>query len=251
MEVFRCDGCRQGYWWDDRPSSSASRVFTQATKLFRLCLKGGVEVDIDVPSDEKKRNEIMGAFDFVDVGTEQGSNLESELTVIRWLRDNKLRNPYQLQSAYKVADDSNVKVRQQSPPKEAIQFTNVTSEFVGLLDYVFFEPSKFEKLANLFVPTSLKAMNHNAIIGGHLIPSNAWPSDHLAVGAQLAFKVDKAKSTVKTKSDTKNTSQALTSHPLRCGCGCVPNILSLHEMAELRKKAREAAKAKAASSSST
>jgi len=251
MELFRCDGCRQGYWWDDRPSSSASRVFTQAAKLFRLCLGGGVEVDIDVSSDEKKRKEIMGAFDFVDVGKEQGSNLESELTVIRWLRDNKLRNPYQLHSAYKVADDNNVKVRQQSPPREAIQFTNVTSEFVGLLDYVFFEPSKFEKVANLFVPTSLKAMNHNRIIGGHLIPSNAWPSDHIAVGAQLAFKVDEAKKTVKTKSDTKNTSQALTSHPLRCGCGCVPNILSLHEMAELRKKAREAAKAKAAASSAT
>ena len=33
----------------------------------------------------------------------------------------------------------------------------------------------------------------------------------------------------------------------RCGCGCVPNILSLHEMAALRKKLREEAKAKAAS----
>lgn len=242
MEVFRCDGCRQGYWWDDRPSSSASRVFIQATKLFKLCLGGGVEVDIDKPIDEKKRKEIMGAFDFVDVEKEQGSNLDSELTVIRWLRDNKLSNPYHLESAYKVADDNNVKVGQS--PREAIQFTNVTSEFVGILDYVFFEPSKFEKVANLYVPTSLKAMNHNRMVGGHLLPSNAWPSDHLAVGAQLAFKVDKTKNTY--KSNTNDRSQDLTSHPLRCGCGCVPNILSLHEMAELRKKAREAAKAKAA-----
>jgi len=113
-----------------------------------------------------------------------------------------------------------------------------------LLDYVFFEPSKFEKVANLYVPTSLKAMNHNRMVGGHLLPSNAWPSDHIAVGARLAFKVDKTKNTF--KSDKKDKSQELTSHPLRCGCGCVPNILSLHEMAELRKKAREAAKAKAA-----
>ena len=247
MEVFRCDGCRQGYWWDDRPSSSASRVFTQATKLFRLCLGGGVEVDIDDSSDEKKRKEIMGAFDFVDVRKEQGSNLESELTVIRWLRDNKLRNPFQLQSVYKVVDDNNVKVKQQSP-KESIQFTNVTSEFVGLLDYVFFEPAKFEKVSNLFVPTSLKAMNHNRITGGHLLPSNEWPSDHIAVGARLAFKVDKTKNT--GNRDPTPKSQNLTSHPLRCGCGCVPNILSLHEMAALRKKAREEAKAKAAASSS-
>jgi hypothetical protein len=27
-------------------------------------------------------------------------------------------------------------------------------------------------------------------------------------------------------------------HPSRCACGCIPNILSLFEMAELRKQAR-------------
>jgi len=152
---------------------------------------------------------------------------------------------------YNVMDDSDVKVRKQSP-RESIQFTNVTSEFVGLLDYVFFEPSKFEKVSNLFVPTSLKAMNHNRIVGGHLLPSNEWPSDHIAVGARLAFKVDKAKVTDKIKRDPKSKSQDhLTSHPLRCGCGCVPNILSLHEMAELRKKAREEAKARAKSAASS
>jgi len=244
MEVFRCDGCRQGYWWDDRPSSSASRVFTQATKLFKLCLGGGVEVDIDASSDEKNRKEIMGAFGFVDVTKEQGGKLDSELTVIRWLRDNKLRNPYQLQSAYKVADDNELR---QQPPRESIQFTNVTSEFVGLLDYVFFEPSKFEKVASLFVPLSLKTMNHNRTMGGHLLPSNAWPSDHIAVGARLAFKGDRK--TNKSKPNRKpNKSDHLTQHPLRCDCGCIPNILSLHEMAALRKKFREAAKAKAAES---
>jgi hypothetical protein len=29
-----------------------------------------------------------------------------------------------------------------------------------------------------------------------------------------------------------------TGHPDRCRCGCIPNILSLFEMAELRKQAR-------------
>ena len=143
-----------------------------------------------------------------------------------------------------------MKLRQQSP-RESIQFTNVTSEFVGLLDYVFYEPSKFEQVSRLFVPTSLKTMNHNATVGGHLLPSNAWPSDHIAVGARLAFKVDKANNKSKSKEDTKTKSEHLTSHPLRCGCGCIPNILSLHEMAELRKKAREAAKAKAAATLTT
>ena len=35
-----------------------------------------------------------------------------------------------------------------------------------------------------------------------------------------------------------------TSHAPRCSCGCVPNILSMMEMAALRKKAREEAKQK-------
>lgn len=250
MEVFRCDGCRQGYWWDDRPASSASRVFAQATKLFKLCLAGGAEVDIDVSSDENKRKEIMGAFDFVDITKEKGGKLESELTAIRWLRDNKLRNPYQLQSVYKVEDDNDMKLRQQSP-RESMQFTNVTSEFIGLLDYVFYEPSKFKQVSKLFVPTSLKVMNQNSTVGGHLLPSNEWPSDHIAVGARLAFKVDEANNRNKPKNDTETNSEHLASHPLRCGCGCIPNILSLHEMAELRKKAREATKAKAAASLTT
>ena len=233
MEVFRCDGCRQGYWWDDRPSSSASRVFTQATKLFRLALNGGVAVDMPHPFDERKRKEVMGAFDFVDVEREQQSTTtESELNVIQWLRDDKLRNPYRLQSAYAVIDKKNA-----AQTRESIQFTNVTSDFVGLLDYVFFEPSKFEQTGYLYVPTSLKSMNHKGITGGHLIPSNTWPSDHLAVGARLAFRMKKK------KKDALPNSGIPIAHPIKCGCGCVPNVLSLFEMAELRKRAREAARA--------
>lgn len=235
MEVFRCDGCRQGYWWDDRPSSSASRVFTQATKLFRLALNGGVEVDLPHPLDERKRKEVMGAFDFVDVEKEQqgSTRTESELNVIQWLRDDKLRNPYLLQSAYAVRDRKST-----IPTREAIQFTNVTSGFVGLLDYIFFEPSKFDQTAHLYVPTSLKSMNHKGITGGHLIPSNTWPSDHLPVGARLAFKI------LKNKKDAQKSNGGIPiAHPIKCGCGCVPNVLSLFEMAELRKRAREAATA--------
>jgi mRNA deadenylase 3'-5' endonuclease subunit Ccr4 len=154
------------------------------------------------------------------------------LNVIQWLRDDKLRNPYRLQSAYALLDK-----KKATPPREAIQFTNVTSGFVGLLDYVFFEPSKFDQTAHLYVPTSLKSMNHTGVTGGHLIPSNTWPSDHLAVGARLAFKMKKKK-----KNALPNSGIPIV-HPIKCGCGCVPNVLSLFEMAELRKRAREAARA--------
>lgn len=232
MEVFKCDKCSQGYWWDDRPSSSASRVFEQATKLFRLCLRGGVRIKNQSSSDETTQKETMGAFDFVDVKKEceyWGLNSSgADLAVIEWLREDKLSNPFRLRSAYCSSGGGD------SAPLfigESLPFSNVTSEFVGLLDYVFYD-IQFEQVCQLNVPTSFKDMNTSEVLQGHLIPSNIWPSDHLAVGAKLRLKPKPVKN-----------APAPISHPPRCACGCVPNILSLFEMAELRKKAREAAKA--------
>ena len=240
MEVFRCSGCRQGYWWDDRPSSSASRVFAQATKLFRLCLRGGVRLRIDASSslDENKRKEVMGAFDFVDVQKEReyyesSNNTQEELAVIKWLREEKLSNPFRLCSAY-YAGANNRGSPVDDDPGEVMQFSNVTSEFVGLLDYVFFDIDEFDQIARLNVPTSFREMNSFGLAKGHLIPSDIWPSDHLVVGARLRLK----QSTTETAINSKPVN-----HLPKCACGCVPNVLSLFEMAELRKKAREAAKA--------
>ena len=259
MEVFRCDGCRQGYWWDDRPSSSASRVFMQATKLFRLCLRGGVGLKDETSKDEKKRKEVVGAFDFVDVQMERQQpiendlgNIEDELCAVKWLREEELSNPFDLKSSYALPDNGG----------EELPFSNVTLEFVGLLDYVFFDSCMFEQVGKLHVPTSFREMNTDGIPKGHLLPSDIWPSDHLAVGARLRLKsvsaeniAEKvAKSTqMDAKSDTADaltkpvaSSAGLPAHAARCACGCVPQIFSLFEMAELRKKAREAAKAQAA-----
>jgi uncharacterized protein with PIN domain len=252
MEVFRCDGCNQGYWWDDRPSSSASRVFTQATKLLRLCLRGGVKIKDENTNNEAKRKEALGAFDFVDVERERQSNNannldRTDLSVIEWLRDEKLPNPFQLCSAYALSDGVNAKSsQQQTVTRESLPFSNVTLEFVGLLDYVFFDSCQFEQVGRLKVPTSFREMNASGKNKGHLIPSNIWPSDHLAVGARLRLKRD----AIPQREEEKQTSNANTnattlpvqmSHEPRCACGCVPNILSMMEMAALRKKAREEA----------
>ncbi|EED91327.1 predicted protein [Thalassiosira pseudonana CCMP1335] len=252
MEVFRCDGCNQGYWWDDRPSSSASRVFTQATKLLRLCLRGGVKIKDENTNNEAKRKEALGAFDFVDVERERQSNNtnnldRTDLSVIEWLRDEKLPNPFQLCSAYALSDGVNAKSsQQQTVTRESLPFSNVTLEFVGLLDYVFFDSCQFEQVGRLKVPTSFREMNASGKNKGHLIPSNIWPSDHLAVGARLRLKRD----AIPQREEEKQTSNANTnattlpvqmSHAPRCACGCVPNILSMMEMAALRKKAREEA----------
>ena len=234
-----------------------------------------------------------------------------------------------------------------------------SKDFVDTLDYILFDTTHFTQSEILNVPTSFKKLNKSRVQNGHLLPSNIWPSDHIAIGTRLSFKKgeldddddkkegpleessDKHKDTEKeaqgTSSNTKKYTsyhdydeadaaavktpdnetmgdsdvplcgvingdglgpppppilpdnetmsdsdiplcgvingdglgspppilpsppmglflpQASpvkgevptdnpTSHGQRCDCGCVPPVLSLFEMAELRRKAREAKK---------
>lgn len=248
FEVFQCDTCAQGYWWDRRPNSSASRVLAQATKLFRLCLRGGVPLQCEKIENGPRREKAMGAFNFVDVESERrhvdSNSSPRELSVINWLRQDKLQNPYSLKSAYAL-DESRRKA-DRSIVRESLPFTNVTSEFVGCLDYIFYESSHFDQVSRLNVPTSFRDMN-NGEANSHLLPSDVWPSDHIAVGARLRLnckEVDKSAEKVSVPAPEKTTSPL--GHPDRCKCGCIPNILSMFEMAELRKKHREEMKRKKA-----
>ena len=272
FEVYQCTGCCQGYWWDERPTSSASRVKNQATKLLEVCIRGNVPVADD-----------MAMFDYVDVqavqqqeGGEECVLLEQRLDVLGWLQEESLQNPLgSLTSAY--TDERG---------DETISFTNVTADFLGQLDYIMYPKDQLQVHERLYVPKSLKELNSEDIRNGHLLPSNVWPSDHLAVGARLSFvnqdvtnqsmRRDARMPTehetelnvtnpIVTEQDNKsdgndfictpiggettepstalmcspvNASNQPTAHGQRCACGCVPNVLSLFEMAELRKQAR-------------
>ena len=273
IQMYQCVGCSQGYWWCDRPSSSASRVKNQATKLLEVCMRGGVPVDED-----------MAMFDYVDAekvqtespaGAEEVMLLQQRLDVLGWLQEEELKNPFGLlKSAYSREDG-----------EESLVFTNVTSDFLGTLDYIFFPEDRLAVKDKLYVPTTFKELNREDIRKGHLLPSNVWPSDHLAVGARLSFAVSAPSSSAVTtvalpapqKEDVKVTPESKVNnlpqlskepafkeevplfcvpvdsqsappppppkptpvmHPQRCPCGCVPNIFSLFEMAELRKQAR-------------
>lgn len=132
------------------------------------------------------------------------------------------------------------------------------------------------------MPASFKELNGRLLQNGHLLPSMDWPSDHLAVGVQLALELDssggdnrrskgeaesmmngngsdianaqEAKAVSGINEPIAPNSEVLTfcaplgtgdpapppsaQHPPRCACGCVPKILSMFEMAELRKQAR-------------
>lgn len=268
VKCYECNGCGQGYWFCDIPTSSAHRVKNQAIRLFEMCLRGGIEF-----------KGPLSMFDEVDVEAERKKKLDSgiemeTLTILDWLRQEELPCPIQLESAYALKDAKNKVVGECKP------FTNVTSDFVGLLDYVLFEPTRFQLTGRLYLPSSFNELNRKSKIhNGHLLPSYVWPSDHLAVGAQLSIPIpnEAAKSpevpadlfcgVIEPKSndtamapppgglycgvleETKPMpvpTDTPTVHKSRCDCGCVPAILSLFEMAELRKQAKLRRQKKAA-----
>ena len=71
-------------------------------------------------------------------------------------------------------------------------------------------------------------------LGTEVLPNLTWPSDHICLSAVFNLKV------TKEEEEEKKTAAAHSTDPtIRCGCGCVPPILSLFEMAELRKKLKE------------
>ena len=244
LSVYACNGCGQGYWWcEEIPTSSATRVKNQAAHLFRQCLRGGVPYEGE-----------LRMFDFVDpaaehkIGKEEGTLVgqgrpEAPMEgIIDWLKDKELGHSFELRSAYALMDSEGDRAE-----GEILPFTNVTADFVGLLDYIFFETAEFDQTHRLEVPTSFRTLNGRGEAGGHLLPSDKWPSDHLALGARFVFKTKTIENAVKEEEKPAASipgagwaSPAPNHVPgsTKCECGCVPNIPSLFEMAELRKQAR-------------
>ena len=181
LEVCECDGCQQGYWWCDQPTSSASRVKNAAINMFELCLRAGVPCSDD-----------LGMFDCVDVNAtrEQGWDmhragseiLQQKLQVVEWLKDQRLACPFQLTSAYRRLEEP-----VGATINECIPFTNVTDTFVNVLDYIFYNDA-IKITHRLSLPTSFKALNPLQVPQGYLLPSDVWPSDHLAIGDTLVFR---------------------------------------------------------------
>jgi hypothetical protein len=133
--------------------------------------------------------------------------------------------------------------------KESLQFTNITSGFVDNLDYILYEKEMLEVTDLLFVPQSYEVLNDFDLPNGHLLPSAHWPSDHLAIGCVLALKNSSDRIQTDQKKEKPTVQASLPEdifcslipekeHGERCNCGCIPPILSLFEMAELRKQAR-------------
>ena len=188
LDVYECNGCQQGYWWNDNPLSSASRVKNSASHLFELCLRAGVpfrgphEALFDHLVVEGLQQQ---GWDYTIPGSEL---LQERLDVVDWLKDEHLEAPFALESAY--CQKTTNEAGQDILTGESIPFTNVTDSFVSVLDYIFFEKAScLTLLDRLYIPTSFPELadGRTKLRNAHLLPSDVWPSDHLAIGARFAL----------------------------------------------------------------
>jgi uncharacterized protein with PIN domain len=265
MEVYQCDRCGQGYWWCDRPTSSASRVKGTATRLFQLCLRAGVQTHgpLSMMEHVNAEEERGQGWDYSQPGSEL---LDQKLDVLDWLRCDALKCPFRLESVYARRQGGEV-------VGELLPFTNVTHDFVNTLDYIFVSGLTIDE--RLAIPTALSQLNTKGFENGHLLPSDIWPSDHLLVGSRLSVPCQPLDSGLADTparlppQDIEHATSGVGSAPIStlscsflgngeppdmsqpssqlpnasghgsgCACGCVPSVPSLFEMAELRRKAR-------------
>jgi hypothetical protein len=209
---------------------------------------------------------------------------------VEWLKQERLECPIKLESAYALKLGQNGTPLASLPiVGERIPFTNVTHQFVDTLDYIFFDKQFLAPTELFYVPTSFVELcgDRTHLENAHLLPSDVWPSDHLAIGARLVFRRpggdadfignSQVMSTIDHKVSTPLSQvinseanpaasddgdaaypycvpigiegslpppsrlppvQPAVTHKSRCGCGCVPSIPSLFEMAEKRKQAK-------------
>lgn len=235
--VYKCSSCGQGYWWSSSPNSSASRVKDACTHLLKLCLRGGVKVEGQPEffshvnyEEERKKGRMAKMKNQLGTNYHHGAAIEE---VLGWLKTENLYSPFDLKSSYATERDGTV-------DGELLPFTNVTSDFVGALDYIFFEKKRLQQLGRFAVPKSFTNLNVESEPNGHLLPNKYWPSDHLCIGAKFSL--------ANSSNDDDNIQIASAFVPpgmpthlnpqLGCNCGCIPKVLSLFQMAELRKQAK-------------
>lgn len=63
----------------------------------------------------------------------------------------------------------------------AMQFTNLSKNFKGTLDYIFYTPESLVPVSTLELPEESEIMR----LGG--LPNEIWSSDHIALIAEFQY----------------------------------------------------------------
>ncbi|KAJ8608722.1 hypothetical protein CTAYLR_009665 [Chrysophaeum taylorii] len=151
VDLFACDGCAQTFWWSERDNSSAARAKDLADKLRRraddLDASGGFEEETSNNNPPPDRSDDLVRS--LVKGVNHGLDLRSV-----------------------------------SPLAERRGgVTNYVPQFAAQIDYIFYTKRHWSVVARRRLPTV--ADLKQALGRGHYLPSDAWPSDHIAVVADL------------------------------------------------------------------
>lgn len=158
VALFSCSVCAQTFWWSERGNSSAARAKELADKLFRLAQKA-----LAPQAEEKtKMTKRLGGS---DCGLSTADNLIRSMTA-------GIHQPLRLRSCQPLTERHGV-------------VTNFVPGFSGQIDYLLYSTDHFSLRARRQLPTvaQLKAV----LSKSKFLPCHAWPSDHIAVVADLAL----------------------------------------------------------------
>lgn len=157
--LFSCSVCAQTFWWSERGNSSAARAKELADKLFSLARKA-----LEPPQAEK-RTKTKARLDSSNCGFNTAESLIRSMTA-------GVSQPLRLRSCQPLAERHGV-------------VTNFVPGFFGQIDYLLYSTDHFSLRARRQLPTvaQLKA----ALTKSKFLPCHAWPSDHIAVVADLTL----------------------------------------------------------------
>mmetsp|Transcript_6567 Transcript_6567/g.7951 ORF Transcript_6567/g.7951 Transcript_6567/m.7951 type:complete len:527 (+) Transcript_6567:92-1672(+) len=136
-----CDGCEQIYWWDteciggQRKSNSSARIEDLVTKLESLA------VSADFMEKNKK---------------------EMHLRSLKLLQEDRL---YVSELVFQCAQSKTTSGQE--------EFTNITEDFKGTIDYVFYSQKHFQLIDVEYLPSQHELQG--------FLPNNKWPSDHRCI----------------------------------------------------------------------
>ena len=152
VQLFECAGCSQIFWWSDRGTSSAARAKDLADRLRRL-------------SEEETSDPTFEEDDDDDDDPPASSD-----DVVRSLVTGLSHDLGKLRSAMPIGERNGV-------------VSNYVPDFKGQIDYLLYSEDSWILQRRRKLPT--RSDLQHALGKNIFLPCRAWPSDHIAVVADL------------------------------------------------------------------
>jgi len=165
VQLYECVGCSQIFWWSERGTSSAARAKHLADRLRHLADdQDATTAALEEEEEEEKANN--------NNNREQEDDGGSSDVLIRSLVAGLRHGLGNLRSAMPVGERNGV-------------VSNYVPDFHGQIDYLLYTERHWTLRRRRRLPTRLdlqQALGSKKVF----LPCRSWPSDHIAVVADLA-----------------------------------------------------------------